>query len=122
MLLAPRLLAQANDAVATAAGYLVESVIGYYLRGIPGADLSWFPARHQEPEIDFVLTIGLKRIPVEVKYRRSAPTSGDGVGLQSFCSQPKYNAPFGLLVTQDASGPFGPNVLALPAYALLSLC
>jgi predicted AAA+ superfamily ATPase len=121
--IAPRLLAQANEVISTTAGHLIESDIGYYLKGIPGADVSWFPAREkgQEPEVDFVLTIGLQRIPIEVKYRRAPPGQSDLAGLKSFCSQAKYNAPFGLLITQELSGLLGERIVALPAYAFLSV-
>ena len=119
--IAPPDLAKANEAVSTTAGHLIESDIGYYLKGIPGSDVSWFPARNQEPEVDFVLTLGLQRIPIEVKYRRGRPDAGDLAGLTSFCSQAKYNAPFGLLITQELSGPLNENIVALPAYALLSV-
>ena len=61
------------------------------------------------------------RIPIEVKYCRGRPDAGDLAGLRSFCSQAKYNAPFGLLITQELSGPLDDNIIALPAYALLSL-
>lgn len=52
------------------AGHLAESTLGYFLGSIPGLDLAHFPARGAEPEVDFVLTVGMRRIPVEVKYRR----------------------------------------------------
>ena len=41
--------------------------------------------------------------------------------LESFCGQEKYNAPFGLLITQDAAGPLGDHVIAVPARAFLSI-
>ncbi len=119
--LAPRLLATANESVSTAAGHMVESTVGYYLKGIPGADVSWFPSRKTEPEVDFVVTLGLQRIPIEVKYRRGKPHSRDLAGITSFCAQPKYNAPFGILITQELSGQLEENIVALPAYALFSL-
>lgn len=68
-----------------------------------------------------MLTLGLQRIPIEIKYRRSRPNNADLAGLRSFCSQTKYNAPFGLLVAQEFSGLIGDNIVALPARALLSL-
>lgn len=114
-------LATAGEEVCTAAGHLIESDIGYYLKGIPGLNVSWFPIRGEEPEVDFVLTIGLRRIPMEVKYRRGAARHDHLRGLQSFCGQAKYNAPFGLLITQDTSGVVADNIIALPAYALLSV-
>jgi predicted AAA+ superfamily ATPase len=114
-------LANAREEICTAAGHLIESDIGYYLKGIPGLNVSWFPKRGEEPEVDFVLTIGLKRIPIEVKYRRGQLKPEHLRGIQSFCSQAKYNAPFGLLITQDISGAIADNIIALPAYALLSV-
>jgi predicted AAA+ superfamily ATPase len=119
--ISPSELARANEAVATTAGFLMESDIGYYLKGIPGLGVSWLPPRAQDPEVDFVLTIGLQRIPVEVKYRRGGPKPEDRAGLKWFCGQAKYNAPFGLLITQEASGLLDDNIIALPAYALLSV-
>ena len=114
-------LATAREEVCTEAGHLIESDIGYYLKGIPGLNLSWLPKRGEELEIDFVLTIGLRRIPLEVKYRRGTVRREHLKGLQSFCGQAKYNAPFGLLVTQDLSGFIADNIIALPAYALLAV-
>lgn len=99
----------------------MEGVIGYYFSGIPGVDMSWFPGRPSEPEIDFVLTIGLQRIPVEVKYCRRQK-AGDLDGLHSFCSKVKYNAPFGLIITQDQQGEVDEHVFAVPAAALLNTC
>lgn len=119
--ISPRQLASANDAVATTAGHLMESNIGTYLRGITGLDLSWFPERKGEPEVDFVATIGLRRLPIEVKYRRKDPIADDLRGLRGFCSQAKYNAPFGLLITQQTAGLIEENIIALPAYALLAV-
>ena len=119
--IAPPELAKAHQAVATTAGHIIESDIGYYLKGIPGVNISWFPRRGQEPELDFVLTVGLQRIPLEVKYCRGRPDTHDLAGLRSFCNQTKYNAPFGLLITQELSGLLDEKIVALPAYALLSL-
>lgn len=47
------------------AGHIAESITGYFLSGIPGLDLAWFPERGAEPEVDFVITIGEYRIPLE---------------------------------------------------------
>ena len=117
----PKELARANQAVSTRAGHIIESDIGYYLRGIPGLSVSWFPARPSEPEVDFVLTIGLQRIPIEVKYCRGKPGHMELAGLRSFCSQEKYNAPFGLLITQKDAGELDDSTIAIPAYVLLSV-
>ena len=114
-------LAGVPQTVSTLAGHIMESVLVYFLKGIPGLEVSWFPERGDEPEVDYVLTIGLKRIPIEVKYTRGKATRKDVKGLESFCRIGKYNAPFGLLITQQESGPIGDNVLAVPAAALLSV-
>ena len=119
--IAPRILASADQAVSTIAGHVIESVIGYYLKGIPGVDVSWFPQRKNEPEVDFIVTMGLHRLPIEVKYRRSRPGGADLAGIYSFCGQPKYNAPFGLVITQDISGQLDEHAIAVPAYAFLAL-
>jgi predicted AAA+ superfamily ATPase len=83
------------------AGHLAESTLGYFLAGIPNLDLACFPGRSAEPEVDFVLTVGTRRIPVEVKYRRRIDPHEDTRGLRAFLEKTAYNAPFGLLVTLD---------------------
>jgi predicted AAA+ superfamily ATPase len=85
--------------VADLAGHIAESVVGAYLGGVPHLDLAHFPERPTEPEVDFVLTIGEKRIPVEVKYRQRIDPYRDTLGLRSFLEKTHYNAPFALLVT-----------------------
>lgn len=119
--IAPEALADCDQAVATQVGHLLESVIGYYLRGIPGIELGWFPERKNEPEVDFVLTIGLARIPIEVKYRRSNPSGADIAGIEAFCSKEAYGADFGIIVTQKAEGPIGDRAIAVPASTFLLL-
>ncbi|MCI0589318.1 MAG: AAA family ATPase [Planctomycetes bacterium] len=81
------------------AGPLAESAVGAFLAGLPHLDLAHFPARPAEPEVDFVLTVGDKRIPLEVKYRRRIDPHRDTVGLRAFLEKTVYNAPFGVLVT-----------------------
>lgn len=91
----------AHPQLADLAGRLAESVLGYVLASIPGLSVSHFPERGTEPEVDFVLTIGTKRIPIEVKYRRRIDPLEDTRGLRAFIEKSVYNAPFGLLVTLD---------------------
>lgn len=101
------------------AGHLAESVAGYFLRSITGAKLSHFPERGAEPEVDFVLTIGDQRIPIEVKYR-SRVDYADTYGLRSFIEKSVYNAPFGILVTShDEIQVDDPRIIALPLSTLL---
>jgi predicted AAA+ superfamily ATPase len=51
------------------AGHIAESAAGYFLKSITGLDIAHFPERSAEPEVDFILTVGEQRIPLEVKYR-----------------------------------------------------
>ena len=81
------------------AGHIAESVTGAFFSGIPNLDVAHFPERATEPEVDFVLTLGEKRIPVEVKYRRRIDPHRDTLGLRSFLEKTHYNAPFAVLVT-----------------------
>jgi uncharacterized protein len=117
--LAPADLAAAPQ-LSDLAGHLAESMVGAYLAGIPHLDLAHFPERATEPEIDFVLTIGEKRIPLEVKYRRRIDPHRDTVGLRSFLEKTHYNAPFGVLVTMgdDVSIP-DPRIVSVSLPSLL---
>jgi predicted AAA+ superfamily ATPase len=103
------------------AGRIAESTVGYMLRSIIGLDVTHFPARGAEPEVDYVITVGEQRIPVEVKYRRRIDHA-DTVGLRSFMEKPHYNAPFGLLVTLlDDTASDDPRIVSLPLSSLLLL-
>lgn len=83
------------------AGHLAESVLGYFLASIPQLEVAHFPARGAEPEVDFVITIGTHRIPLEVKYRKRIDSHQDTLGLRAFLEKTVYNAPLGLLVTLE---------------------
>ena len=101
------------------AGHIAESTAGYFLRAIPNLDVAHFPARSQEPEVDFVLTVGERRIPLEVKYRRRL-SPRDTHGLLSFIERPHYHAPFGILVTlTDEAVIHDPRIVSLPLSTLL---
>jgi hypothetical protein len=91
----------ANPHLTDIAGHLAESVLGYFLASIPNLGIAYFPARGIEPEVDFVLTVGTRRIPVEVKYRKRIDALDDTRGLRTFLEKAVYNAPFGILVTLD---------------------
>lgn len=91
----------ADPQVADLAGHIAESALGYFFATLPNVDVAWYPAREPEPEVDFVLTVGLKHIPVEVKYRGRIRSHEDTEGLRYFLEKAAYNAPFGVLVTLD---------------------
>lgn len=101
------------------AGHLAESAIGYFLKSITGLDVAYFPERPQEPEVDFVLSIGEQRIPIEVKYRRRIePKALEG--LRHFLAKPVYQAPFGILVTlTDDVTVDDPRIVCVPLATLL---
>ncbi len=102
------------------AGHLAESIVGYYLGTIPNLDLAWFPQRGTEPEVDFVITVGECRIPIEVKYRQHIDPHRDTIGLRSFLEKTVYNAPFGILITlnDDVEIP-DKRIVAIPLSSLL---
>ncbi|MCL4395658.1 MAG: AAA family ATPase [Chloroflexi bacterium] len=104
------------------AGRVAESAAGAMLATIGGLDLAHFPARPREPEIDYVMTIGVLRIPVEIKYRRRIDALADTEGLRTFLEKAAYNAPFGLLVTQtDEPRIDDPRIICLPLCSLMLL-
>jgi predicted AAA+ superfamily ATPase len=102
------------------AGRIAESIVGYFLGTIPGLDLAWFPERVAEPEVDFIITIGEHRIPLEVKYQQRIDGHRDTLGLRAFIEKTVYNAPFGILVTltDDVTVP-DPRIVALPLSSFL---
>lgn len=103
------------------AGHIAESSAGYFLRSIINLDVAHFAQRGAEPEVDFILTIGDQRIPVEVKYRRRIEYA-DTIGLRSFMEKAHYNAPFGVLVTLlDEQASDEPRIVSLPLSTLLLL-
>jgi predicted AAA+ superfamily ATPase len=116
--LTPEGLAQ-NQHLADLAGHLAESTVGYFLGSLLNLDVAHFPERGGEPEVDYVVTVGERRIPVEVKYRRRIDHE-DTMGLRAFMDKPHYNAPFGLLITlQDEAASEDPRIVSLPLPSLL---
>lgn len=117
----PVLLAGAPE-LAVIAGHLAESTVGATLSTIGGLDLAHYPARGAELEVDFVLTIGTHRIPIEVKYQAGIDPIRDVAGLNAFLGKVVNRAPFGLLVTRTDVGPLpDPRIVALPLSSLMLL-
>lgn len=107
--------------LSTLAGRIAESTLGYFLVTTPGVELAHLPERDGNPEVDFILTCGTKRIPIEVKYRRKID-SEDARGLLAFLEKPANNAPFGLLVTlEDDVTVADPRIVPLSLSSLLWL-
>jgi len=119
--LTPNALAEAPH-LTDLAGRIAESVTGATLSTIGGLDLAHFPQRSTEPEIDYVLTAGTLRIPMEVKYRRRIEPLADTEGLRTFLEKTVYNAPFAVLVTQtDDAVVDDPRLVSLPLSSLMLL-
>ncbi len=111
-----------NPHLTDVAGRIAESVVGATLSSIHGLDLAYLPARRDQPEIDFVITVGTRRIPVEVKYQRRIDPLRDTEGLRTFIEKAVNNAPFGLLVTQtDRADEDDPRIIAVPLASLMLL-
>lgn len=108
--------------LAAVAGHIAESVVGATLSTIHGLDLAWLPERRGEPEVDFVLTIGTRRVPLEVKYQRTLDPLRDTEGLRAFLEKTANNAPFGLLITQtDEATSDDPRIVTIPLSTLMLL-
>jgi predicted AAA+ superfamily ATPase len=115
----PVVLANASQ-LSDLAGHLAESVVGAFFAGIPHLDLAHFPERPTEPEVDFVITIGERRIPVEVKYRQHIDAHRDTIGLRSFLDKSHYGASFGLLVSmQDGVNIPDARIIPIPLRSLM---
>jgi predicted AAA+ superfamily ATPase len=109
----------ASPHLADIAGRIAESTAGYFFRSILNLGVAHFPERGAEPEVDFVLTVGEQRIPVEVKYSRRIDHK-DTRGLRAFIEKSVYNAPFGLLITLlDEPGTDDPRIVSMPLSTLL---
>lgn len=116
--LAPQAL-QAAPHLSVLAGHLADSAVGQFFRSIINLGVHHFPERGSEPEVDFVLTVGDQRIPVEVKYRARID-HGDTRGLRAFIEKSVYNAPFGLLITlNDDAYSDDPRIVTMPLSSLL---
>jgi predicted AAA+ superfamily ATPase len=112
----------ANPHLTTLAGHVAESVAGATLATISHLDVAHLPSRGGFPEVDFVLSVGTKRIPLEVKYQRRIDPLMDTEGLRSFIEQSVNNAPFGVLVSQtDTDVVRDPRIVCLPLSTLMML-
>ncbi|MBX3382795.1 MAG: ATP-binding protein [Phycisphaeraceae bacterium] len=104
------------------AGRIAESAAGYFLSGIPHLDVAHSPARGSEREVDFVLTVGDRRVPIEIKYQKRIDGHNDTRGLRAFIEKSAYNAPFGVLVTLDDNARVDdPRIVCVSLSSLLLL-
>ena len=104
------------------AGHLAESIFGSVASTIHGLDIAHFPKRGKYPEVDFVLTVGARRLPVEIKYQRRIDPLRDALGIRSFLEKSVNNAAFGLLITRDNAGEADdPRIVSLPLSTFMLL-
>ena len=104
------------------AGHIAESVFGSVASTITGLDISHFPERGLEREVDFVLTVGYRRLPVEIKYQKRIDQLRDTLGIRSFLEKSVNNSPFGLLITQDDSAVVDdPRIVSMPLSTFMLL-
>ena len=119
--LTPEALA-ARPELTAQAGHLAESVFGSVASAVSGLDVGHQPARGGDREVDFVLTVGVRCVPVEIKYQRRIDQRRDTSGLRAFLEKPANNASFGILITQAASGVVDdPRIVSLPLSTFLLL-
>jgi predicted AAA+ superfamily ATPase len=114
------ILLDRNPDLGTIAGHLAESVVGATLCTVNGLDINHKPEMKSEPEVDFIITVGTKRVPIEVKYQATIDPVRDTAGLRTFISKKVNHADFGVLVTRkDTALHFNDNIIALPLSSLM---
>lgn len=98
-------------------GFIIDQLISIFQKSEPGSQ-PYFWRTAQGHEIDFLIDLGTKKIPFEIKLH-SAPTASDATALRQCLQQ--LNLPHGYLIH---SGPenysLGNGVTALSAEHLLS--
>ena len=73
-------------------------------------------------EVDFVLTVGARRVPVEIKYQRRIDPLRDTLGVRSFLEKSVNNAAFGILISQDDTASVDdPRIITLPLSTFMLL-
>jgi predicted AAA+ superfamily ATPase len=103
------------------AGRIAESVVGADLVSL-GVPTNYLPERRArgQGEIDFILTVGDHRIPLEVKYQARIDPVRDVRAISTFLDQPANRAPMGIVVTRRfAADLHDRRVVAVPLKSLL---
>jgi predicted AAA+ superfamily ATPase len=100
------------------AGGIVEGMVGYLLSSIDGISVSYLPPKGDQKEIDYIIEIGDKHIPVEVKYQNDLPRQFDAI--EHYLDKPVNNASFGIVVTKTQSE-VKERIIAIPFKTFLLL-
>jgi predicted AAA+ superfamily ATPase len=108
------------------AGRVAESIVGAYLCSMTGLEINHIPERtgpKAQREVDFVITVGGARIPIEVKYQSTLDPVRDTAGLRQFIDNSSYHASIGLLIHRDDQPDFQPDprIIAIPLKTFLLL-
>lgn len=112
--LVPEELAQ-RPGLTTLAGPLAEIIFGWVASTIQGLEVARFPDRGTDREVDFVLTVGETRIPVEIRFQRRIDPFRDTPGIRSLLEKSVSHAPFGIHVTRDSTATMDdPRMVGLP--------
>ena len=114
-------LSSSNQVIATQAGHIIEGIIGNFFASTQGIEAFCLPAKKHNPEIDIILSIGIKHIPIEIKYRKKRVSHHQLDAIRHFITKPQHEASFGLVVTQEESGEVEKNIVAVSAKAILLL-
>ena len=90
--LAPDALAECRE-LTTRAGHLADSVFDSAACTIARLHVAHLPSRGTDREVDFVLTVGIRRVPVEIKYQRRIDPYRDTLALRSFLEKTANKPP-----------------------------
>ena len=119
--LAPSQLTDAPN-LATIAGHLAESTFGAALADATSISIHHRPQRGSSAEIDYVVSVGDHRVPVEIKYQRNVDLNRDARALRVFIAEPTNRATFGVIITRnDVAAPQNTNIVAVPLSTFLLL-
>ncbi|MDR1923794.1 MAG: AAA family ATPase [Planctomycetaceae bacterium] len=100
------------------AGRIAEGIVGYLLASIDGIlDVNYLPPHNGDGEIDFVLAIGDKHIPIEVKYQNTVTPPNN---LKKYINKKIHNAPFGIVITKNDAY-VNDQIIAIPLKQFLLL-
>jgi len=102
-------------------GRIAETLVHNAIRLFPGiSDVAYFREPRGESEIDFIVRIGSRMIPIEVCYRTDIDAK-HRKNLQEFISKNAKDGNFGLLVTKNSFSTSFPVIeMPLPFFLLTS--
>ena len=107
-------------------GLLAESIAGDHTKRLwaaldPAAlqEMPYYWRDGRGREVDLVMDLRGKPVPIEVKYRRRVGASDLG-GLSGFAG--RFGSKVALAITQDESGIMGDGAVMIPLWLYLAMC